>query len=242
VVIVNEEFARHYFAGKNPVGKLIRCRNLLDEWATVIGVVGSVRQWVEHRAPPQIYLSAHQHGSLEMNLVLRTSGRLDDVPARIRTIIRTIDPDQPVFNITTLKQLLSDGLKPRRSQMLLALCIAALAILLTCLGVFGVVSYSVNQRTRQLGIRMALGAHPRDIVNLVQLEGLILSFIGILVGVVLSLWVTRIISGLLFGIDPLNLPMLVGSSVLLVTILQIASYLPARKAGRINPCSVLRSE
>jgi putative ABC transport system permease protein len=251
VAIVNEAMARRFWPNGRAIGRRVRPAyrrttvpwelDAEPQWLTVVGVVRDIKGLVpEERDQSEIYVSSVQFPFSYMFLVVRT-----DVPplAATRSIqdqIRLIDPDQPVADVRTMEDAIASSV-PRFNVELLAV-FAVIAVFLAAVGVYGVGSYAVNQREQEIGIRMALGAQPHDVLAMVVRETVMLAGIGVGVGLVISLALTRTMSGLLYGVaatDPLTF---VGAASLLVAIVLVAGYLPARRAARLDPTEMLRRQ
>jgi putative ABC transport system permease protein len=242
VAIVNEELARKYFGAQSPLGQAVLLEGAKKP-VEVVGVVGSVKpDTLDAAAYPEIYLPEAQHPVPFMAIVVHT--RVDPLalaPAIEKKILR-LDPDVPPSRIRTAGQLLSRSLAQRRFSVMLMSAFAAIAIVLALIGLYGVISYSVAQSTREIGIRMALGARAKDVLALVLRKSLVLALAGIGVGMALSAGLTRLLTGLLFEVKPLDPAVLVLAPVGLAVVSLLACLVPARRAGRIDPCGALRSE
>jgi len=240
-VIINETFARTYFPGVDAIGKRIR-RN--ESWLTVVGVAADVKHVELSAAPrPEMYLSYLQTPFLSMYLAVRT-GAAD--PASLTTAIRkevwAIDQDQPVAEVETMDQLVAHSVARTRFNTLLLAVFAVVALMLAAVGVYGIMAYSVTQRTHEIGIRMALGAQHRDIFRMVVGQGMVLATAGISIGLAAAFGLTRLMSSLLFGVsatDPVTFAML---SLTLALVALLATYLPARRAMRVDPMEAHRYE
>src|SRR5262249_16157775 len=197
VILINQSFARRYFSAQNPIGKRINAG--LDGWMTVIGVVADVKQAgltdavrVELYAPhAQVQLSN------AMSLVIRASSDPTALVAAVRRETQALDPAQPVFNIQTMEKVIAESVSDRRLNMVLIGGLSGLALLLAVIGIYSVMSYTVTQSTREIGIRMALGAQARDVLKLVVGQGMTLAVIGMTIGVIAAFWLTRLMAGLL---------------------------------------------
>ena len=210
---------------------------------TVVGVVGSVKQYdLESESRVTMYLPAAQALGTTMYLVARTSVVPSSLAASIASEVRSMDPNIPIFDVKTMDQRLSESLARRRFAMLALGVFAGFALLLAVIGIYGVISYSVAQRTNELGIRLALGASQVDVLRLVLSAGFKLALIGIAVGVVLSFAVTRFLSSLLFGVRTTDLFTFSALSILLIVVSLLACYLPARRATKVDPLVALRYE
>ncbi|MGE0129985.1 MAG: ABC transporter permease [Blastocatellales bacterium] len=253
VVIVNEALARRYFPNENPIGKRITTtarqygplgrvmpQSLEME---IVGLVGNEKNSsLNKTAEPAIYFSHRQFAYRSMNVVVRTTAEPMSLANAARNEVWAVDRNLPVSNIKTMEQRLGDSIaRPRFSALLLGL-FAALALILAAVGIYGVISYAVEQRTHEIGVRMAMGARATDILTLVVGQGLALSLAGVGVGIAGALGLTRLISGLLYGVtatDPLTF---VGMPALLVAVALLACWIPARRATKVDPMIALRYE
>ncbi|MBI1941984.1 MAG: ABC transporter permease [Acidobacteria bacterium] len=246
VAIVNEELARQRWPGQDPIGKRFRVgRNIKLPWLLVVGVVGNVRsQWPTPDYFAEIYVPYTQYPWLvyPRNLVVRTVSNPTTVAAAIRDGVTALDRDQPVSNIRTLDQLAAQAVGQQRFAMVLLGLFAALALVLATVGVYGVMSYSVERRTHEIGIRMALGADRKKVLRLVIAQGFILTLAGVVIGVSGALALTRFLESLLFGVEPTDPLTFVLVSILLTSVALLACYIPARRATKVDPMVALRHE
>jgi putative ABC transport system permease protein len=244
VILINEALARKYFPNQDPLGQRLDVVMFDDPTPTeIIGIVGNVRyDTLIDEAPPAVYFS---HSDLTygfMTLVVRTDGDPTAIAPAIQREIRALDPNQPVSDVRTMNQVMSEWVARSRFNTLLLGLFAGLATLLSAVGIFGVMNYSVALRTRELGLRLAVGAQPRQVLLLVLRQGLLLTVVGVLLGLVAAFALTRLLSGLLFGVTAVDVTTFSSISVLLVIVSLLACYLPARRAMRIDPLSALRYE
>jgi putative ABC transport system permease protein len=246
VVVISETMARRFWPDEEAVGKRLsagRARSP-EDWIQVIGVVKDVRQFELNAEPkPQMYLSYRQAEFFApRDLVVKTDADPASLAATVRKAVWEIDKDQPVSNIRTMEEILAGSIARQRFSMLLLAIFAAVALVLAGVGIYGVMSYSVAQRTREIGIRMALGAQTGAVLKLAVGYGLKLVIAGIVIGLVAAFALTRVMSTLLFGVtatDPATFTLI---SLLLVAVAALASYIPARRATRVNPIIALRYE
>src|ERR1043165_2854023 len=244
VIVIDDHMARNYWPNTNPIGGRIRFgRDEKNPWMTIVGVVGSVKQYdLENEARVTFYLPASQGLGGTMYLVARTNVAPASVAANIASQVRSMDPNIPIFDVKTMDERLSESLARRRFAMLALGVFGGFALLLAIVGIYGVISYSVAQRTNELGIRIALGASQVDVLRLVLAGGFKLALIGTALGVVLSFVVTRFLSSLLFGVRATDLFTFSALSALLVVVSLLACYLPARRAAKVDPLVALRYE
>jgi predicted permease len=249
VAVIDRALAERYWPGENPVGR--RIRNLghdawiyPDRWLTIIGVVESIRHDALTAAPsPTVYVHSRQRPGRLANATLVLRGTLppEVLVSSVRARLRAIDPDVPA-EFTTMPRVLEHAVSDRRFSMLVLGGFAVLALLLAGIGIYGVVSYAVQRRTREMGIRMALGAAPRGVVAMVFGETMRVVATGALCGAAGALALTRVIQGLLYGVRPLDPVVLGTAALLLAAVAALATYLPARRAARVDPMVALRTE
>ena len=244
VVIVNAALARKFWPGEEAVGKRLRFGNNADgPWTTVVGVVGDARQLGLSREPPPILYFPYQQFALPFtDVIVRSTAPLSAIAALVRQRVREIDPDLSADNARSLGDVLDRSLAQPRFRAFLVGAFAALALILASIGVFGLISYSVTQRTREVGIRMALGADAGQILTSIMRQGLTLTLAGVAVGLAGALAAARLIRTFLFGIEPADPVTLGGVALLLVAVAALATYLPSRRALRIQPTEALRTE
>jgi putative ABC transport system permease protein len=246
VVVISETMARRYWPGEDAVGKRIAPGRIRtpEDLIQVVGVVKDVRQFELNAEPkPQMYLTYRQAGFFEpRDLVVKTDVDPASLAATVRKAVWEIDKDQPVSNIQTMEEILADSIARQRFSMLLLAIFAGVALVLAGVGIYGVMSYSVAQRTHEIGIRMALGAQTSAVLKLAVGYGLKLVIAGLVIGLIAAFALTRVMSTLLFGItatDPATFTLI---SLLLIAVAALASYIPARRATRVNPIIALRYE
>ena len=246
-VLVNRSLAERYWPGEDPIGKRFKIGALdsPNAWLTVVGVVGDVRQTGLYEQKLEFYVPyAQERRSFvaPRDLVVRTKSDPATIAAAVRQAVWSVDKDQPVSNVRTLDQVFAAAISQERFQALMLGLFAALALLLACVGLYGVISYAVVQRTHEIGVRMALGAQPLDVLSLVIRQGMMLTFAGLVAGIVAGTFVTRVLSDLLFGVTPRDPLTFAGVPVLLLLVAFFACYIPARRATRIDPLTALRCE
>jgi len=239
-IVINETMARLYWPNEDPLGK--RMRIIFSPWLTIVGVVGDVHHTGLNTPPnPEMYLSQLQEPQSAMAVLARTTGDPLQLAVASREQVKAMDKDLPV-TVTTMDQLFANSLAGQRFNTSLLGIFAAVALLLAMIGVFGVINYSVAQRTHEIGIRMALGAQRYDVFTLVVGHGLWLALIGVVVGAAGALAMTRLIAGLLYGVSPTDGPTFVVVGLMVTLVAFLACYLPARRATRVDPLEALRYE
>jgi putative ABC transport system permease protein len=243
VAIVNQAFAQRYFPGGDVLGKRIGfgCEDGLC--TTIVGVVGNVKQEsITADVSPEIFVPFSQMPMNGLTLFIRTTGNTTDLVGALRNEVFAIDRNQPVFSVKTLDQRVVETIAVSRSLMFLFSGFALLALVLACVGIYGIVAYSVSQRTREIGIRMALGARAVDVLRLILKNGMTLVLSGIVIGVGGALALTRFLATLLFGVTPTDMLTFVVVSLVLIGVALIACLIPARRATKVDPLTALRYE
>lgn len=244
VVVISEKTAKHFWPGENPIGKRLKPGSTTSEspWREVVGIVKDVRQ-NDFIAEPkmQMYMAHEQVGSFAPNaIVLRTSVDPLSLGAAVRKVVWEIDKDQPVSDIRSMDEIVSQALARQRFSTMLLGSFATLALVLAAVGIYGVMSYSVAQRTREIGIRMALGAQRSDVLKMTVTQGLRLVGIGVAIGLAAALVLTRVMASLLFGVSATDPTTFITISLILMGVALLASYIPALRATRIDPMVALR--
>jgi putative ABC transport system permease protein len=245
VLIVNEALARRYWPGEDPVGKQVpgTCRK--GAAALIVGVVADSKQdSVDSEAQPEVYHPYAQFpfASFLVTFVIRTASNPLDLAATVRNAVREIDPDQPVIQVRTMENVISESIWRQHFTASMLAAFAAVALLLSAVGIYGVLSYSVSRRRHEIGVRAALGATERDILRMVVGEGLFLALIGVPAGIVAALGLTRLMASLLYGIRPRDPLTFAALSLLITAVAVLASYIPARRATKVDPVVALRYE
>jgi predicted permease len=245
VAIIDETMARKYWPDEDPVGKRITFQGGPNNpiWREIVGIVGHVKHsGLEGESRVQYYIPHSQTQNAFMSLVVRTSNDPASLTSAVRGVISGLDKDLPVFRVKTMEQFVSDSMAQRRFAMTLVGIFAAVAMALACVGLYGVLSYSITQRLREIGIRMALGAQVRDVLRLVVGQGMLLALAGVALGSVAAFPLTRLMANLLFGVtasDPLTFAAI---ATLLTLVALVACLAPARRATKVDPIVALRYE
>ncbi len=244
VVIVSEKTARHFWPGENPIGKRLKpgSTNRNIPWIEIIGVVKDVRQNDFVSEPKmQMYMPYQQLNSFAPNaLVVRTNVEPLSLAGAVRNAIWAVDKDQPVSNLRSMDEIVSEAVARQRFSMLLLGIFAALAMVLAAVGIYGVMSYSIAQRTREIGLRIALGAQKSDVLKMILRQGLRFVAAGLAIGLAASFVLTRVMASLLFGISATDPATFVSISLMLIAVALLASYIPAVRAMKIDPMLALR--
>jgi putative ABC transport system permease protein len=240
VAVVNEALARHLWPTEDPIGKQLP---LFSDNPTVVGVVGNTRhEGLSQDTEAEFYVPYLQSPGNSMQLAVRTVADPDSIVAAVRAQVRDVDPDQPLYHVATLQQVLSESLAPRRLNMLLLGIFAGIALTLATVGIYGVMAFSVTQRTHEIGIRMALGAKRRNVLRLIVRQGLRLTLLGVVLGIAGAWALTSFLASFLFGVAPRDPATFVLVSLALVAVSILACYIPARRATRVDPMVALRYE
>jgi putative ABC transport system permease protein len=246
VALVSETLARRYWPGEEAIGKRLKfpgSESRPQPWRTVVGLTPDVKQYgVDKEATMQLYLPAAQFPSSTLTLVVRTSNDPAQMLGAVRNEIRAVDPNQAVFEVATMEELLSAAIAQRRFVMFLLAVFAGLALALAAIGIYGVMSYTVTQRTRELGIRLALGAQPAALLRLVIGQGMRLALFGIGLGLLAAAALTRLLQTLLFEVSATDWVTFTAITLLLGLVALLACWIPARRAAKVDPMIALRCE
>jgi len=243
VAVINEAMARTYWPNEDPMGKHFKLRPTTPAWTTVVGIVANARsESLEDANSPEMYLNAYQRHPKDLAIFLR--GRLDPaaIPLEVREQVQSVDRELPVFGARMLPDVVTGALAQRRFSMGAVLLFALTALLLAGLGIYGTISYVVGERTREIGVRIALGAQRKSILGMVLRKGLKLAVVGTLMGLVAALIVSHLMTGLLYGVSPSDPLTFLGLTIVLTTVALAACYIPARRAMRVDPIIALRYE
>jgi putative ABC transport system permease protein len=252
VAVIDETFARQQFPDQEALGQYLAGDGKENPDAEIVGVVTHVKHFgldAVERVQPQLYLPFNQApndmlASLapRMNLIIRTTADPLNLTAAVRREVQALDPNQPVYNVNTMEQTLDESLVTQRLSMMLLASLASLALILAAVGIYGVMSYTVTQRSHEIGIRMAIGAQPRDVFKMVIGRGMMLVLIGVAFGLVGAFALTRLMTTMLFGVEPTDPVTFVSIGILLPAVALVACYVPGRRATKVDPLVALRYE
>ena len=241
VAIISESLATRYFPGENPIGKRIKIDEPGEEWKTIVGITASMRHsGLGADADPELFSPYLQGPWSVMSFLVRTHGNPEDLSAAVRSQLWSIDKEQPISRMSTMDHILADSLAGRRFNLILLGSFAGVALVLALIGIYGVISYAVAQRTGEIAIRMALGARRSSVWTLILQQGMALSVAGIAIGIAASLALTRLMSSMLFHVRPVDPLTLATVAALVLATALVATFLPARRATRIDPMQALR--
>jgi predicted permease len=245
VAVISAATAHYFWPGQDPVSKRLRgaCGNDDKVWCQVVGVVGDIKQHhLEQASRMAVYVPFYQDPWSFLAIVVRTKVDPANAATAVESAIHSIDPDQPVYNVRTMRDVEAASLSPQRLQIALIGLFAALALVLACMGIYGVMSYSVAQRTNEIGVRMAMGAQTGNVLGLVLGEGVKLALLGAGIGLVGAFFASRLLSGMLFGVTPGDPATFCLVAAVLIVVAVVACYIPARRATRVDPLVALRYE
>jgi predicted permease len=242
IAVINQAAARTYWPKQDPVGKRVRLSADKPDWTTIVGIIADARtESLADAGIPQVYLDIYQRPAKFLAFYLRGQVDLAAILAQVRTQVQAVNPELPVFRAETLDDVLSSSLSVRRFSMEMVALFAATALLLAALGIYGTISFLVNEQSREIAIRLALGAQRRNILNIVLRQGLTLAGAGAGVGLVGALIVSHLMAGLLYGVSPYDLSIFAGVTAVLTAVAIAASYVPALRAMRLDPITTLNS-
>ncbi|MBK9316613.1 MAG: ABC transporter permease [Acidobacteria bacterium] len=241
-VIIDEAMARRFWPDQDPIGRRMR-RGDDDPWRTIIGIISDAKQFSPEKEPPiAVYYPSEQINARSMFLVIRTDSDPADMTQVVMRAIKSVDPEVPAFDLDSMEQRLHDSFARRRLAMVLLAAFALVAMLLAAIGIYGVISYWVEQRTHEIGIRMAIGARPFSILGLVISQTLILVLFGITIGLICAIAVSKVISSMLFNVSATDLFTFAIASIILGGVALLAGFIPALRAIRVDPMVSLRSQ
>ena len=240
VVVINQTMARHYFPDQDPIGRRIAGDD--KQWTTIVGVVGDVKQYgLDQEVVDFLYVPFDLYPN-EGTVLIKTMDDPMNHVEQLRAAVFSVDPEQPTTNIQTLDELRGDSVAATRLTSLLLALFAALALMIAATGLSGVTALLVSQRTREVGIRMALGAQRTDVLGMILMQGMKVIGAGLSIGLVASLLGSRLMQKLLFSISAEDPPTFLGVTLVLMAVALVASYVPARSVTRVSPLIALRSE
>jgi putative ABC transport system permease protein len=243
VILVNETFAKRFLPNKEPVGQRLRLGNYDKDTQEIIGVVADVQDDdLDGTVDPTSYMPYSQKLNRTMNLIIRGTQDPTQVVSAVRSEVRALDPLLPVSNVKTVSQMIDERISPKRLLTYILAVFALCALLLASIGIYGVMSYAVTQRTHEIGIRMALGARAADVLKLVVRNGMSLAFVGVAIGLAGAFALTRLLGSLLFRITPTDKFTFGGVAMCLILVAFLASFIPARRATKVDPLVALRDE
>ncbi|HEX8179612.1 MAG TPA: ABC transporter permease [Pyrinomonadaceae bacterium] len=243
VVVINETMARKHWPGESPIGKRITIWRDEKFAREIVGVVGDTRAALDAPAGAQMYVPfAQDSGWGALTMVVRTSVEPSSLAATVRNEIHALDKTLPVYNVKTMNEVAAASVAPQRASMLLLTAFASVALLLAVIGIYGITAYYVTQRTHEIGVRMALGAQASDVLRLVVGQGIRLTLIGLALGLVSAMALTRVMATLLYGVQPTDPATFALGALLLAAVALLACYIPARRATKVDPLIALRYE
>jgi predicted permease len=251
VAVINRAMAETYWRGEDPLGKRLKLgagragvgQRASKTWITIVGVVADARtESLANASVPQIYLSLYQETPKELAVFLRGDLNASAIPEDVRAMVQSVDQELPVYGAQTLNDAVTASLEQRRFSMDIVAAFAVTALLLAALGIYGVISYIVSERTHEIGIRLALGAQRHRILQMILSQGLGLAIAGAATGLVGAVIVAHLMAGVLYGVRPTDPVTFVSVALLLIAVALLACYIPARRAIRVDPLVALRYE
>jgi predicted permease len=248
VVVINDAFARRHFAGENPLGHRLRLQGQERDPLLIVGVVGNVRQLgLDQQPPPEVFVPFLQDPlsttyQRSMTIMARSKSDPGAIAGPLRAAVTSVDKSLPVFAFKPMTEYMHDSLSRRRFSLILLSIFSGVALVLAAVGIYGVISYGVTQRTHEMGIRMALGAQPRDVLKLVVRQAMLLALGGVGIGLLASFALTRLMKGLLFSVSVTDPMTFVAIALLMTLIALFACLIPARRATKVDPLVALRYE
>ena len=246
LIVIDEEFAKRHWPGEDPVGKRVRIGGTGKDnpLLEVIGVVGRVKMESLNQNSDRVqgYFAFNQIPRGGMTVIIKGASDPNQLISSVRNAVKAIDPDQPIYNPQTMNEIRAESVAGERLNLTLFSLFAGIALVLAIVGIYGVMSYSVTQRTHEIGIRMAIGARPRDVFKMILGHGMKLALIGVVIGLVGAFLLTRLMATMLFGVQPTDATTFAGISLILITVALLACYLPGRRATKVEPTISLRYE
>lgn len=245
VAIIDQSLAQKYWPNEDPVGKRISFEGPANNrlWREVVGIVGHVKHTdLEGESRAQYYMPHQQRPQGGMAIVIRTPNDPNSLAGSVRGLVKNADSDLPIFRVRTMEQFVADSMTQRKFALLLICVFACLALLLSAIGLYGVMAYSVTQRTHELGLRMALGAQASDVLKLVVKQGMLLAVVGLALGVVGAIFLSRLMKTMLFNVSATDPLVFVGIALTLAAVALLACFIPARRATKVDPMVALRYE
>jgi putative ABC transport system permease protein len=243
VAIVDQAFVDKHFPGEDPIGRGIDIGNGSDGFYEIVGVVGNVHhEGLDATPNPTMYVPYKQDVFSSMWILARTNGEPSQLAGSARQLVRAIDPALPAYGMGPLTEAVTESVAQRRFSMLLLTLFAGIALFLAAVGLYGVVAYAVTQRTQEIGVRMAIGARPADVLRMVVGDGLKLAAIGVVLGIGVALAMARVIESMLFEVTPFDAASYAAVATVLLAVAAFACYVPARRAMRVDPLIALRQE
>jgi predicted permease len=239
-VVISESMARQFFRGEDPLGQRLNYGG--GSPYEIIGIVGDVRKDIAVEPDPTMYWPLLEGSFSFAALAVRTAGNPNAIALPVQKEVSRLDPDLPVVSVLTMEEVLSKGTSQRRASLMLLGLFAGLATILAAIGLYGLLAYSIRQRTSELGIRIALGASPANVIGMILAQGLRPAAAGVLIGLAIAGATVRVLQSLLFEVKPLDYQVFLAVATLLITVAALACAIPARRAIRIDPAMALRTE
>ncbi|HEX6717953.1 MAG TPA: ABC transporter permease [Pyrinomonadaceae bacterium] len=244
-IVIDEEFAKRHWPNEDPIGKRVNLGNPSNPTKLeVIGVVGRVKMESLNQNSDRVqgYFAFNQVPGSDMTIIIKGASDPNQLISSVRGAVKAMDPDQPIYNPRTMDEIRAESVAPERLNLTLLALFAGIALVLAIVGIYGVMSYSVTQRTHEIGIRMAIGARPLDVFKMILGHGMKLALIGVALGLVGAFALTRLMATMLFGVEPTDATTFAGISILLIAVALLACYLPGRRATKVEPTISLRYE
>ena len=244
-IVIDEEFAKRYWPNEDPIGKRVVFASATEpRKVEVIGVVGRVKMESLNQNSDRVqgYYAFAQLPANSMTVIIKGASDPNQLINSVRGVIKQIDPDQPIYSVRTMAEIRAESVQNERLNLTLLSLFAGIALVLAIVGIYGVMSYSVTQRTHEIGIRMAIGARPRDVFTMILGHGMKLALIGVGIGLLGAFALTRLMASMLFGVEPTDATTYGAIAALLIGVSLLACYLPGRRATKVEPTISLRYE